>query len=85
VLRGGDGVAGLVGLYRELASAVLGSRVASSVVQAFTPHMTLFYGSPLAHVDIEPIEWTATEFVLIRSEMRSGKPYEVLDRWALRS
>jgi len=85
VLRGGDGLAGLVGLYKALLDAALGGKVAPSVVQAFTPHMTLFYGSPLAHVDLEPIEWRVTEFVLLRSELRSGKPYEVLGRWALRS
>jgi 2'-5' RNA ligase len=47
--------------------------------------MTLFYGSRLKDVAVEPLEWTVNEFALLRSDLGSGKPYEVLGRWALQN
>ena len=83
VLRGGDGVAGFVGLYKALTKAALIGKAKVVSAHTFTPHMTLFYGSRLADVQVEPLEWTVNEFVLLRSDLGLGKPYEVLGRWAL--
>jgi 2'-5' RNA ligase len=50
----------------------------------YTPHLTLLYGHrPLAERPIEPLSWTAREFVLIRSLIGKGH-YEHLGRWPLR-
>lgn len=52
---------------------------------SFTPHMTLSYkGNVTAEHPIEPIRWTAREFVLINSHI--GKTYhEHVGRWPLRA
>ena len=52
---------------------------------SFTPHMTVLYDRhPIAEHDIEPITWTAKEFVLVNSHV--GKSvHEVLGRWSLRA
>jgi 2'-5' RNA ligase len=51
----------------------------------FTPHMTLSYnGQPKAEHAIEPLCWTAREFVLINSHV--GKTYhEQVGHWPLRA
>jgi 2'-5' RNA ligase len=85
VLRGGDGVAGFIGLNQALARTVRAGSAKLSSAKSFTPHMTVFYGSHLANVAIEPIEWLVTEFVLLRSHTLMGKPYDVVGRWALQS
>jgi 2'-5' RNA ligase len=85
VLRGGDGVAGCVGLYKTLMMAASAGKEKVKPAHAFTPHMTLFYGSRLTETAIEPIELSVTEFVLLRNEINARKPYEVLGRWALQS
>jgi 2'-5' RNA ligase len=52
---------------------------------SFTPHMTLSYkGKWTTEHPIEPICWTAREFVLINSHI--GKTYhEHVGRWPLRA
>lgn len=52
---------------------------------SFTPHMTLSYkGNVTAEHPIEPVRWTAREFVLINSHV--GKTYhEHVGRWPLRA
>ncbi|MDO8698814.1 MAG: 2'-5' RNA ligase family protein [Rhodoferax sp.] len=52
---------------------------------SFTPHMTLSYkGNVTPEHPIEPIRWTAREFVLINSHV--GKTYhEHVGRWSLRT
>ena len=48
----------------------------------FTPHVTLLYGARgVEEHPIEPICWTVSEFVLIRS--RKGHDY--LARWSLQA
>lgn len=49
----------------------------------FTPHLTLLYGQQqLAEQHIDPIAWTASEFVLIHSVLGRGQ-YITLGRWPL--
>ncbi|RTL32637.1 MAG: 2'-5' RNA ligase [Burkholderiales bacterium] len=49
----------------------------------FTPHMTLLYGhQSVPEQAIEPINWVAKEFVLIRSLIGQGR-YIVMERWPL--
>ncbi len=55
------------------------------VKRSFTPHMTVLYDRhPIAEHTIEPITWTAKEFVLINSHVGKGV-HEVLGRWSLRA
>lgn len=51
--------------------------------RVFRPHLTLLYGQrPVTARAIEPLCWTAREFVLIHSLIGQGR-YIVLDRWPL--
>ncbi len=51
--------------------------------RAFRPHLTLLYGQhAVPSQQIEPLSWTAREFVLIRSLIGQGR-YIVLNRWPL--
>jgi 2'-5' RNA ligase len=67
VLRGQDGVVGLMMLQQRLASAMdkagLGRRMPS-----YTPHMTLMYGDRLvADRRVDMVSWAVREFVLVHS------------------
>jgi 2'-5' RNA ligase len=67
VLRGQDGVLGLMMLQQRLASAMekagLGRRMPS-----YTPHMTLMYGDRLvAYRGVDTVSWVVREFVLVHS------------------
>src|SRR5271155_2086513 len=82
VLVGDDGVTGAARfrqtLSLELRKADLGKWPAN-----FTPHLTLLYDKALPDVqDIAPIEWTAREFVLLRSVIGQTR-HETLGRWPL--
>jgi RNA 2',3'-cyclic 3'-phosphodiesterase len=82
VLIGDDGVTGAARfrqtLSLELRMADLGKWPAN-----FTPHLTLLYDRVLPDdQDIAPIEWTAREFVLLRSMVGQTR-HEVLGRWPL--
>lgn len=79
VLRGEGGNTGATNFGTELAAAM---RVPGGAVA--TPHLTLAYDAQVVpeHA-IEPICWTAHEFVLIRNRIGSGRPYEILGRWPL--
>lgn len=64
----------------------LGKRLKShrvSAKQENRPHITLLYGSPDLQEPIEPVSWTVSEFVLIRSHLGLTK-HETLGRWTLR-
>ncbi len=84
VLLGSQGETGFIGLYAALLDAMQVGRNTTLTVRNFTPHMTLLYGPKLADVEVEPIEWPVREFVLLRSHINMGLPYDVLGRWALR-
>ena len=50
----------------------------------FAPHLTLVrrISAQVPTVGIEPIEWQAREFALMRSELGTGR-YAILDTWRL--
>jgi 2'-5' RNA ligase len=67
VLCGEEGAAGLEILHERL-QAVLALPVHRRSRSAFTPHMTLLRDERLLPLQrIEPIDWTAHEFVLVHS------------------
>ncbi len=52
--------------------------------RAFAAHVTLLYDPRrVAEEPVEPIRWTVDTLVLIRSQVGSGKPYQILRRWQL--
>ncbi|WP_374512108.1 2'-5' RNA ligase family protein [Niveibacterium sp.] len=80
VLRGQGGNSGAAALGADLAAGM----GLPGVRAVTTPHLTLAYDRQVVpeHV-IEPISWSAHEFVLIRNRVGSGRPYEILGRWPL--
>lgn len=84
VLRSSDGITGLMALHKALADSMqeLGlPRPATGL----TPHITLLYDTQsVAEHAVEPVSWTAREFVLVCSHIGMKKPYLLLDRWVLR-
>lgn len=81
VLRGGHGAAELRALQDWLRSNL--ARVGLDCRRLPAPHMTLLYSPRRAPESrVEPVAWTASELVLVRSHF--GKTHhEVLDRWQL--
>jgi RNA 2',3'-cyclic 3'-phosphodiesterase len=83
VLSGGEGARELTAFREELGEAmkVQGLRVRRN----FTPHMTLIYDKhAVAEHAIEPVRWTASVFVLIKSHRGKGI-YDLLGRWPLKA
>jgi len=73
-------IANIYGLNRQLLTAI-GSKMRGN---AFNPHMTLSYTDrPVEKQPVEPIRWTAREFVLIHSFIGQGR-HEIVARWPLR-
>ena len=72
-------------LWKALGSALAAQGFGSKLERSFVPHVTLLYQSQddLPDVVIEPIAWTATEFVLIHSVFKQPD-YRVIGRWLLR-
>jgi len=67
VLRSKHGAAAVTAFQKQLGvgMAVCGL---GAFVRPYTPHMTLLYDSAeVAEHEIEPVTWTATEFVLVHS------------------
>jgi 2'-5' RNA ligase len=83
VLCGGAGAAQLAAFRQSLGLAI--GHAGLPVKRSFTPHMTVLYDRhPVAEHAIEPITWTAKEFVLVNSHVGKGV-HEVLGRWPLRA
>jgi len=82
VLRGGTGE--LVALFQILGEGMRRLGFGEFARRAFTPHITMLYDrrEVPAHA-IEPITWTAREFVLIHSLQGLGR-HNVVGRWPLR-
>jgi 2'-5' RNA ligase len=81
VLRGGAGVIPLIAFQDALGKALAGNGFRAP--SHYTPHMTLLYDARYVEArDVTPVEWTAREFVLLRSFLGKSK-YEVLESWAL--
>ena len=83
VLAGGEGVQPVRDFHQILCAEI--AKVLPFKAPSFTPHMTMSYsGRAVAEHAIEPIRWTAREFLLIDSHV--GKTYhEVVGRWRLGS
>ena len=86
VLTGGDGVAGLKALYKDLAQALLKAGIAGNP-PSYTPHITLLYDDVTAAPEPVPaLQWTVRELVLLHSRIGQGQPaYATLARWRLAS
>ncbi|HEY0334559.1 MAG TPA: 2'-5' RNA ligase family protein [Stenotrophomonas sp.] len=83
VLTGeGAGVAGVHALHQRLGERLV-RQDPGSASQAFTPHMTLFYG-PTAPTgeSIEPLQWHVDALWLLRSVAGRAR-YQVEGRWPL--
>jgi RNA 2',3'-cyclic 3'-phosphodiesterase len=82
VLRGDDGVAGLMALHQSLRAAMWKVGLRRSV-PPYEPHMTLMYSdqSIVEHA-VEAISWTVKEFVLVHS-LHGKSRYVALGRWQL--
>ena len=82
VLCGGDGVRGadVMQLAIEIAMHELGIGAAG---HRYMPHVTVLDGwRGIVEEAVEPVRWTATEFVLLHS-LRGRREPVVLGRWAL--
>ena len=81
VLRGGDGVDGIVMFHHDLGVAMRKSGLSAD--SQFTPHITLLYeGRRIEEQFIEPIRWTVRDFVLVHS-LRGRTMHIPLERWHL--
>jgi 2'-5' RNA ligase len=70
VLLGAAGVEALIAFRDRLFRALLRAGVRTLSREAFTPHVTLTYGDrQMPERAIEPLDWRATEFLLIHSEV----------------
>jgi RNA 2',3'-cyclic 3'-phosphodiesterase len=84
VLGGDEGVTGLIWLRDKLIVATTDIPDFSPNTRNFTPHLTLLRDERETEEEsVEPIIWTASEFVLIRSIRGEGR-HVVLGRWKLR-
>jgi len=84
VVCGGDGLNALMDFQRALASKMSREGLKPVDKAGFTPHVTLLYDErSIAEQAIEPICWTANEFMLVRSVIGQGR-YETLAQWPLR-
>lgn len=85
VLRGGDGLAGLVEFQHALGEALRATGLGGCIAPTFKPHLTLLYDEQFVAVShpVEPVRWRVREFALIHSVL--GKTEHVrLGRWSLR-
>lgn len=82
VLCGGEGVEPVKALWLTLGMEL--ANVFPFKKTSYTPHMTLSYkGRHMAEHPIEPIRWTAREFVLIDSHLGKNL-HDPVGRWPLR-
>lgn len=81
VLRGGEGVDGIVALHRGLLEALVRRGIGIADTQAFTPHVTLLYDEAVvAPARIEPVRWRVGSFALVHSLLGRSRHIE-LARW----
>jgi len=82
VLIGENGLRRLESFRRMLGAALTRSGLRRVANTNFTPHVTLLYDArSVEEHPIQPVDWTVTEFVLIRSM----KGHAYLGRWPLRA
>jgi RNA 2',3'-cyclic 3'-phosphodiesterase len=83
VLRGGDGVAGLMVLHQRLGMALRQVGLRCRANPQYEPHLTLLYGTPcVVEQPIETVGWTVREFVLVHS-LHGQTRYTQLGQWSL--
>lgn len=84
VLRGGDGLEKLLDFQQALSLALKRVGLGEHAKGTYTPHITLLYDThAVAGLAIEPVAWTAQEFVLMRSLIGQTR-HIPLARWPLR-
>ncbi|VTU34093.1 2'-5' RNA ligase [Variovorax sp. PBS-H4] len=83
VLLGEDGLIAAKAFQQALCKAMVRAGEADGGAAHYTPHLTLLYDDThVARRAVDPITWTANEFVLVRSLLGQGR-HEVLARWSL--
>lgn len=83
VLLGGRGLEALKDFQSALGRAMVDTGLGRSVEPRYTPHLTLLYDQrTLDEQHVDPIAWTAVEFLLIRSLIGRSQ-HDVLARWPL--
>jgi 2'-5' RNA ligase len=84
VLRGDDGVTGLIALRDHLVAATTDIPGIPAARREFDPHLTLLYDRrEIREEPVEAISWPVGEFVLVRS-LFAQRRHIVLERWPLR-
>lgn len=73
----------LTELHQTLGAALREAGFGDAIKSSFKPHLTLLYGDQDIVQEIEPIKWTAREFVLVHSLLGKTR-YIPLGRWPLR-
>ena len=70
LLRPSNGAAALKSFRQALSVALIKAGLARRIDTTFNPHMTLSYDfSDVREQEVEPISWTARQFVLIKSRL----------------
>ncbi|NDZ16264.1 2'-5' RNA ligase [Variovorax sp. WS11] len=83
VLLGAEGLMAAKAFQQALGKAMARAGESHGDAAHYTPHLTLLYDDThVAPRAIEPIGWTANEFVLVRSLIGQSR-HEVLARWLL--
>jgi 2'-5' RNA ligase len=83
VLRGGEGVVGLLALHRHLGAALQKVGLWRRVKPQYEPHVTLLYDDRcVSEQTVDTVRWTVREFVLVHSLHGQGR-YDFLGRWKL--
>lgn len=83
VLRASRGTVALSAFRCALGEAMTKAGLGRWVTRHFTPHMTLLYDRILVEEhEIETLNWTVTEFVLVHSFVGQGR-HDHLARWPL--
>lgn len=85
VLLADESSGSVVRFHRTLGQALAQAGLALESRRPFAPHLTLMYGDHAVETrPIEPIQWTATELVLMHSLIGQGR-HVALRRWPLQS
>jgi 2'-5' RNA ligase len=83
VLLGEEGVIGAERLHSAIHKALVAGTMAPRREPQIWPHVSLIWDKALVpRTFVQPIGWTAREFVLLDSTYGEGR-HEVLGRWAL--
>ncbi len=83
VLRGGEGLAAVSAFQNLLGMALKKTILGRWVKAAYTPHVTLLYDDrAVSEQMVEPVCWTAREFVLVHS-LIGQTVHRPLARWPL--